>query len=99
MQLAGETSWKMATDEPQSLLIALYVRDACGLRPQIHPQIPALEPAVPVSEEQTPLTGVASTQWEQWWRELLEGGGFWPHDNEPSALRTISPAPQIQKLF
>ncbi len=28
MQLAGTTSWRMGTDEPQSLLMALYVRDA-----------------------------------------------------------------------
>jgi hypothetical protein len=40
MQLAGTTSWKMGTDEPQSLLMALYVRDAAGMRPRIDPECP-----------------------------------------------------------
>ena len=47
MQLASTTSWRIAVDEPQSLLIALFVRDAAGLRPQIESDIPALEPSVP----------------------------------------------------
>jgi hypothetical protein len=47
MQLAGTTSWRMGTDEPQSLLMALYVRDASALRPQVDPDIPPVEPAVP----------------------------------------------------
>ena len=36
----------MATDEPLMLLLALYVRDASGLRPQTATSIPELEPAV-----------------------------------------------------
>jgi hypothetical protein len=44
MQFAGTTSWRMATDEPQSLLMALYVRDASGLRPQVDPDVTRVVP-------------------------------------------------------
>jgi hypothetical protein len=83
MQLAGTTSWKMGTDEPQSLLTALYLRDAAGLRPQVDPDLPPLEPAVPFDHELPRMPSVASDQWADWWRQLLDGGGFWPDQTSP----------------
>jgi hypothetical protein len=76
MQLAGTTSWRMGTDEPQSLLMALYVRDASGLRPQVHPDVPALEHEVPFRKKPSPVESLASAQWADWWQQLLDGGGF-----------------------
>ncbi|HXN02117.1 MAG TPA: hypothetical protein VN973_09560, partial [Candidatus Dormibacteraeota bacterium] len=99
MQLAGTTSWRMATDEPQSLLMALYVRDASGLRPQVDPDIPSLEPGVPFREKPSPVDRVASAQWADWWQHVLEGGGFWPDHLSPTDLPRITHDPQIQKLF
>jgi len=99
MQLAGITSWRMGTDEPQSLLMALYVRDACGLHPQVDPDIPPLEPAVPIDEEPSPVDSLASAQWAEWWQELLDGGGFWPEHKRPSDLHRLTHDPEIQRLF
>jgi hypothetical protein len=99
MQLAGTTSWRMATDEPQSLLMALYVRDASGLRPQVDPDIPSLEPAVPFREKPSAVDRVASAQWGDWWQQLLDGGGFWPDHLSPTDLPRITHDLQIQKLF
>lgn len=99
MQVAGTTSWRIAIDEPQSLLLALYVRDASGLRPEVDPDIPALEPAVPFGEKASHAPTVASAQWTDWWQLLLEGGGFWPEHKNPSDLARLTDDPAIQRLF
>ena len=99
MQIAGTTSWRTGIDEPHSLLRALYVRDASGLRPEVHPDIPALEPAVPVGEKASHAASVASAQWTDWWQLLLDGGGFWPEHKNPSDMATLTHDPEIQRLF
>jgi hypothetical protein len=99
MQLAGTTSWRIGTDEPQLLLMALYVRDASGLRSQLHPNIPPLEPAVPLDDRAAAFSRVASVQWAGWWHQLLEGGGFWPEHKSSSDLHRLRQDPEIQRLF
>ena len=88
----------MSTDEPLMLLLALYVRDASGLHPQREPEIPPLEPAVPHDISSPPPDRVASNQWEAWWHEILEGGGFWPEDLDPRDYAKIRDELRIQKL-
>jgi hypothetical protein len=99
MQLAGTTSWRMATDEPQSLLMALYVRDASGLSPQVDPDIPSLEPGVPFREKPSPVDRVASAQWGDWWQQLLDGGGFWPDHKSPPDVSRLRADPELQRIF
>src|SRR6202521_3483632 len=99
MQLAGTTSWRMATDEPQSLLMALYVRDASGLRPQVDPDIPALELGVPFREKPSPVDRVASAQWGDWWQQLLDGGGFWPDHKSAPDMSRLRDDPELQRIF
>ena len=98
MQLAGTTSWRIAIDEPKSLLIALFVRDASGLRREAESDIPPLEPPVPLINASS-ANAIASRQWADWWRQLLEGGGFWPDDKRPSDLARLIQDPEIQRLF
>jgi len=99
MQLAGSTSWRIGTDEPQLLLMALYVRDAFGLRPQVDPNIPPLEPPVPLDDRASAFNSVASVQWMGWWLQLLDAGGFWPEHKSPSELHRLRQDPEIQRLF
>jgi hypothetical protein len=99
MKLAESASWKISTDEPEPMLIALYVREAAGLQPQIDPDIPRLEPAVPFGAEQLPGEAVSSAQWAAWWHQLLQGGGFWPEDKDPSDLHNLRNDPELQRLF
>ena len=45
MRLAGQRSWQSGVDEPQVLVIALYVRDTAGLaRHDARPARPTLAP-------------------------------------------------------
>lgn len=98
MQLLDRTSWRFAIDEPQSLLIALFVRDASGLRAELEPDIPPLEPVVPLIGG-SGSNVIASGQWANWWHQLLEGGGFWPDEKRPSDLPRLTQDPAIQRLF
>jgi hypothetical protein len=98
MQFAGTKSWAIATDEPLILLFALYVRDASGLHPQREPAIPELEPAVLGEFGASHVDRTASEQWDGWWRQLLEGGGFWPEHLDPNDFARIRHDPDIAKL-
>lgn len=44
MFIAGTERWKITIAEPDTLRIALYVRDVAGLHPVTDPQIPPLDP-------------------------------------------------------
>jgi hypothetical protein len=99
MQLAGTTSWRIGTDEPQSLLVALYVRDASSLRPQIDADIPSIEPAVPFAEKPSQVDSLASAQWSDWWQQLLDGGGFWPDHKSPPDMSRLRHDPELQRIF
>ena len=99
MQTDVTTSWKISTDEPQSLLMALYVRDASGLHPQVDPYIPTLEPAVLFGEKPSPADRLASTQWADWWQQVLYGGGFWPAGENPPDMSRLRHDPELQRIF
>jgi hypothetical protein len=99
MQTDVTTSWKISTDEPQSLLMALYVRDASGLRAQVDPDIPSLEPGVPFREKPSPVDSLASAQWADWWQQLLDGGGFWPEHKSPPDMSRLRHDPDLQRIF
>ena|SRR5579872_1802508 len=99
MQLAGTTSWRIGTDEPQSLLVALYVRDVAGLLAKAESDIPPLVPATPFGGIRSSAEITAATQWAEWWLLLLQGGGFWPDDKRPSDFPILIHDPEIQRLF
>jgi hypothetical protein len=63
------------------------------------PKLPPLEPAVIADKVQGPVQSQASAQWARWWRELLDGGGFWPNHRNPSDLSGFIDDPEIQRLF
>jgi hypothetical protein len=48
------------------------------------PAIPQLEPAVLREVGASPVDRTAPEQWEGWWRQLFEGGGFWPEHLDPN---------------
>jgi hypothetical protein len=73
MHSVGERRWEIHIDQPQPLLIALYVRDAAGLEPEIDPHLPPTDPEVPRREFPDLNREAAAAQWTAWWESLLDG--------------------------
>ncbi|WP_432562227.1 hypothetical protein [Kineococcus sp. SYSU DK003] len=81
--------WAIDLTMPQSLLLALHLRDAAGLRPPLSPLLPDLPPLDPPATKLRVSGGdlagleAAGAQWADWWAESFPGG--------PDALTSILP--------
>ncbi|NYD21587.1 hypothetical protein [Kineococcus aurantiacus] len=81
--------WGIDLTMPQSLLLALHLRDAAGLTPPTSPILPDLPPLDPPARSLraagADVAGleVAARQWAAWWVEHFPGG--------PDALTSILP--------
>jgi hypothetical protein len=73
MQVAGSPSWRLSLDSPQTLDIALFVRDSVGLVAPPSDEVPPVL-AARVSDYTAVLTDAArieaGAQWLEWWRRL-----------------------------
>jgi hypothetical protein len=65
---AGQASWRIEIDEPQPLVIGLFVRDVAGLKSR-HTWLPHCAPAVPSANGEG--SAEASHQWDLWWDRSL----------------------------
>lgn len=66
--------WRIAVGDRQMLTMALWLRDASGMVPDLDPAIPALDPPVPVDQALAALAGPrAVAQWTGLWLGLWEG--------------------------
>jgi hypothetical protein len=74
MRVKGSASWRLSLDNPQSLDIALFVRDSVGLVAPPSPEVPPLL-ALRTSDHTAVLTDAARIeaggQWLGWWRRLI----------------------------
>jgi hypothetical protein len=79
--------WRIAVGDRQTMTMALWLRDASGMAPDLDPAIPPLDPAVPVDAALAPLAGPhATAQWTGLWLGLWEG-----RLEDWFALRTLGP--------
>jgi hypothetical protein len=87
MRFAHRASWSISIGGSLHQLVALYVRDSLGLRPQTDPAIPPLTATPPAAQ---PLAAaeeaVVSAQWAQWWNDLLPAVGEPPRPPLPATL-------------
>jgi hypothetical protein len=65
---AGRASWQITIDQPQSLVIGLFIRDVAGV-PSRHTWLPPASPAVSRAGDQAPE--VAGLQRDSWWNQAL----------------------------
>jgi len=66
---AGQTSWRIGIDEPQPLVIGLFVRDVAGLKSR-HVWLPHAVPATPRANGEG--SEDAARQWDLWWDRALQ---------------------------
>jgi hypothetical protein len=101
---ANQASWQISTDQPQPLVIGLFIRDVAGV-PSRSSWLPPASPAVPRAGDQAPdATGL---QWDDWWNQaVLEedqaDGADWPPDLSswwtPPAFESLHAAPELQEI-
>lgn len=72
MHFAGSMGWQIRSGDDRDLSLATYVRDVTGVGryASAEPDLPPLEPAVPVQGVDVDLRD-AIRQWETWWKRLL----------------------------
>jgi hypothetical protein len=78
MRVAGRASWEIRIGERRPWLIALYVRDAAGLRPAAEPALPPLSPEVRPAVVEGVDTVAAARDWAELWARLRDDDlAFW----------------------
>ena len=104
MHETDQASWQISTDQPQPLVIGLFIRDVAGV-PSRHGWLPAASPAVPRAGEQAP--DAAGLQWDDWWNQALReerqaDDADWPPDLSswwtPPAFESLHAAPELQAI-
>jgi hypothetical protein len=101
---ADQASWQISTDQPQPLVIGLFIRDVARV-PSRNSWLPPASPAVPRAGDQAP--DVAGQQWDDWWNQALReerqtDGADWPPDLRfwwtPPAFESLHAAPELQVI-
>ena len=104
MHETGRASWQISSDQPQSLVIGLFIRDVAGV-PSRHSWLPPALPAVPRAGDQAP--GATGLQWDDWWNQALQEmrqaeDADWPPDLSswwtPPAFESLQAAPELQAI-
>ena len=95
-------SWRISVGDRQTLAIALWLRDASGMAPDLDPPIPPLDPAVAVRADLAALAvPQAVAQWTGMWIGLWEGrldDWFALSMLAPPGHELLSHSPQLKEL-
>jgi len=102
MRQAGQASWLMSIDEPQNLVLGLFIRDVAALS-SAHSWLPPAAPAVPgvAGGGGSPA---AARQWDAWWDHALAVDPHAPWLEVttswwgPPDFGSLDAAPQLQAL-
>jgi hypothetical protein len=101
---ADRARWQIRTDQPQPLVIGLFIRDVAGV-PSRNSWLPPASPAVQRAGDQAP--DLAGLPWDHWWNQALREEGQvddadWPPDLRrwwtPPAFQSLHAAPELQAI-
>ncbi|MEY9893025.1 hypothetical protein ABIA31_006703 [Catenulispora sp. MAP5-51] len=94
--------WRIAVGDRQTMTMALWLRDASGMRPDLDPAIPPLDPPVEVDKRLAALAGPRATaQWTGLWLGLWEGrleDWFTLQTLGPPGFELLVRSPELKKL-
>lgn len=104
MRPAGPASWRIDVDEPQPLVIGLFVRDAAGLKSR-HTWLPHCAPAIARANSEG--SEEAAHQWDLWWDRSLSNNWNGPDLSQeqlaamwwlPPDFESLQSAPALQEV-
>ncbi len=71
MRMAGTQSWQVHQGTELAVDMALYIRDTLALSVTTEPDIPLLDPGVPVYVPDTVDRAAVTREWPDWWADVL----------------------------
>lgn len=71
MRMTGTESWQIRQGTELAVDLALYIRDTLALSVSTEPDIPLLEPSVPVFVPDNVDRAAVTREWPEWWAEVL----------------------------
>ncbi|QFZ23800.1 hypothetical protein [Saccharothrix syringae] len=72
MRFAGRESWQVSHGTNQAVNTALFVRDTLALSVDTVPELPGLDPSVPVVVPAGVDRAAAAEEWLGWWADVLD---------------------------
>ncbi|GAA1338259.1 hypothetical protein GCM10009660_21220 [Catellatospora bangladeshensis] len=72
MRFAGRESWQVSHGTNQTVNTALFVRDTLALSVDTVPELPGLDPSVPVLVPPGVDRAGAAEEWLGWWADVLD---------------------------
>lgn len=72
MRFAGRESWQVSHGTNQTVNTALFVRDTLALSVETVPELPGLDPSVPVVVPPGVDRAGAAEEWLGWWADVLD---------------------------
>lgn len=88
MRFAGRESWQVSHGTNQTVNTALFLRDTLALSVDTVPELPGLDPSVPVFVPPGVDRAGAAEEWLGWWADVLDHA----RTEVPSAAAPIDPA-------
>jgi len=100
----GRTSWQIGMDQPENLVIGLFVRDVAGLKTR-HTWLPHCTPGIARASGEG--SAAAADQWDLWWDKSLSTtwngpdqsqeqlAGMWWREPDFESLQS---APALQEI-
>jgi len=100
----GRTSWQIGIDQPESLVIGLFVRDVAGLRTR-HTWLPQCAPAI--ARDKGEGSAAAAHQWDLWWDRSISTNWNGPDQSQeqlfgmrwtPPDFESLHSAPALREI-